>query len=435
MGPAAWNVILPRNSITKPLDENRTADCTIIGAGFAGLSAARRLLELDPNCKIVLLEAGEIGEGASGRNTGFMIDLPHELNSSDYSGLNKSSDRNIIEINRSAITFAKEAAEEYHIDKNYFDPAGKINGAASERGHKSNVNYGSHLSKLSEQHELLDSKQMEEITGSSYYVSGLYTPGTAMLQPAGYVRDFARGLRKKISIYENSPVLSFDRQGANWNVNTQSGIVSTGCVILANNGHLESFGFMQNRLMHIFLFATMTKELDYNELKALGGQSRWGITPSDPMGCTLRRIDTKQGGNRIITRTCAEFRPDMLASVGNFERSKKIMNRKFEDRFPKLRGIAMEHTWAGHLCLSKNSVSVTGKLDDGVYAACCQNGLGTARGTSTGICVAEQVSGFKSQITDYFQQEDMPSKLPPPPISTIGANAYLRYKEHKASQE
>ena len=68
------------------MDENQNADFLVIGAGFAGLSAARRLNQLQPDAKIVVLEACEVGEGPAGRNSGFMIDLPHDLSSDDYLG-------------------------------------------------------------------------------------------------------------------------------------------------------------------------------------------------------------------------------------------------------------------------------------------------------------------------------------------------------------
>jgi hypothetical protein len=63
--------------------------------------------------------------------------------------------------------------------------------------------------------------------------------------------------------------------------------------------------------MQLFLYAVMTPELDADALARLGGRPRWGITPSDPMGTTMRRIDTGQGGNRIVTRTCATLNPGM----------------------------------------------------------------------------------------------------------------------------
>jgi hypothetical protein len=51
-----------------------------------------------------VLEASRLAEGASGRNSGFMIDLPHELTSDDYAG--HGDDRAMIALNRHAIAFA-----------------------------------------------------------------------------------------------------------------------------------------------------------------------------------------------------------------------------------------------------------------------------------------------------------------------------------------
>ncbi len=125
-------------------------------------------------------------------------------------------------------------------------------------------------------------------------------------------------------------------------------------MILANNGHLESFGFAANRLMHVFpVRLDDASDLDADALRRLGGRSRWGITPSDPMGTTMRRIDTGQGGNRIITRTCASFRPGMETSAAALRRATRIHHRKFAARFPALAGTQMEYSWAGHLCLSR----------------------------------------------------------------------------------
>ena len=47
-GTAAWNALLPDTSPAVELCEDITADFVIIGGGFAGLSAARRLKQIDP---------------------------------------------------------------------------------------------------------------------------------------------------------------------------------------------------------------------------------------------------------------------------------------------------------------------------------------------------------------------------------------------------
>lgn len=433
-GPAAWSAILPGQPAPVPLTSDQTVDIAIVGGGFAGLAAARRLRELDPGAKVAVLEASRLAEGASGRNSGFMIDLPHELTSDDYAG--HGDDRGMIALNRRAIAFAKGAVEEYDIDRNFFDPVGKVNGAASETADALNRSYADHLTSLGEPNERLDGKAMQDLTGSRHYVSGLYTPGTVMLQPAGFVRGFGEGLRRSgVGVWENSPVTSIAREGKDWVVTTPKGRLTAGKAILANNGHLESFGFESNRLMHVFLYASMTVDLGADAVAALGGQPRWGVTPSDPMGTTMRRIDGPLGGNRVITRTCATFEPGMEPAEATLRRTAAVHRQKFEDRFPALKGTRMEYTWAGHLCLTRNGVSVAKELEDGLYAATVCNGLGTARSTLTGIAAAELAFGHQSAVTQHFAKEAQPTRLPPRPFSTIGANLFLRWKEWRAGAE
>lgn len=433
-GPAAWNSILGPHPAAVPLTSAIMADIVIVGAGFAGLSAARRVKQLQPNASVVVVDATRVAEGSAGRNSGFMIDLPHDLASDDYAGA--GDDRAVIDLNRSAIKFAGEAVEEYGIDPNFFDRAGKVNGAVSRAAQSHNDSYAKHLANLGEASETLDRQQMQELTGSAHYASGLFTPGTVMLQPAGYIQGLAKGLRAQgVSIFEKSPVTELNRQGNAWQVKTPQGSISAGQVILTVNGHLESFGFERGRLMQLFLYAVMTPQLDAEALKRLGGQSRWGITPSDPMGTTVRRIDDGQGGNRIITRTCATLKPNRVVTPTNVARAARVMQGKFEQRFPQLSGLKMEHAWAGHLCLSLNSVSVMRKLDDGLFSGCVQNGLGTARGTLTGIGAAELACGATSAITRHFGAEGQPKRLPPQPFQQIGANAMLRYREWRATSE
>ncbi|RJE84985.1 NAD(P)/FAD-dependent oxidoreductase [Paracoccus onubensis] len=433
-GPAAWSAILPGQPAPESLAGRLTVDFAVIGAGFAGLSAARRLRQLNPQARIAVLDAGRLAEGASGRNSGFMIDLPHDLSSKDYSG--SGDDHTVIRLNRQAISFAREAMGEYGIDPAFFDPCGKVNGAVSAKAEAHNLSYTAHLEKLGEAAQMLDNKEMFRLTGSHHYRSGLFTPGTVLIQPAGYIRGFGTGLRREgVSVFENSPVVRIGRTGPDWCLHTPKGQIMAAKLILANNGHLESFGFARGRLMHVFLFASMTPDLDSDALARLGGAARWGITPSDPMGTTMRRIDTKQGGNRIITRTCALFEPGMQVSAAAVSRAAEIHRRKFLDRYPQLHDIGTEYQWAGHLCLSRNGVSVMRELEPGLFSACCQNGLGTTRGTLTGIGAAELASGHESGITRHFIAEAEPTRLPPEPLARIGANAYLKWREWVAAKE
>ena len=380
-GLSGWNEVLPKPPAARELDHAIKTDWLIIGGGFAGLAAAHRLHQLQAGDDIVLIDACRIGSGPSGRNSGFMIDLPHDLSSDNYSGA-AQSDRDEILLNRTAINFARNMANEYELGPDVFNECGKVNVAASSQGVRHLENYEKHLSALNEACTKLNHEQMRELTGSAYYQSGLFTPGAVLLQPAAFVRGIAEKLSEKIQLFENTPALSMSRQGDSYSVQTPGGNITAARVIMAVNGHMESFGFFKHRLMHIILYASMTRALTASEQSSLGGETSWNLIPSDPLGTTLRRINgTIFGGNRIVVRNYATYNPSMEITTRQLRSIVKKHDRSFSDRFPQLSGVNMEYQWSGRLCLSRNSVPAFGEIEKGVFSAACQNGLGATKGT------------------------------------------------------
>lgn len=433
-GPAAWNALLPAADAAQPLEAAITADWLVIGAGFAGLAATRRLNQLCPGDRIVVLDAVRVGEGPAGRNSGFMIDLPHDLASDNYGG-SLHRDHAQTSANRAAIKFALEAGAEYGLGCEAIIKSGKLNAAATEKGLKHNADYAGHLSKLDEAHEFYDAQTMKEITGTTYYQGGLYTPHAAMIQPAMFVRGVAGGLQSnRVSIFEQSPVTSLARNGETWRAKTIKGSVEAPRVILAVNGHAESFGYFERRLMHVFTYASMTRALTVDEVARLGGAPIWGATPADPMGTTVRRI-SGVGGDRIVIRNRFTYDPSMEVSNGRIASVGRDHDKAFTTRFPMLASVEMAHRWGGRLCLSRNDAPAFGEVDEGLFAAVCQNGLGVAKGTLSGMAAAELASGVGGDAAAFLGAEAGPAKLPLEPFSYIGANAFMRWGEMKAGRE
>ena len=433
-GPAAWDAILPSGRRYPALEENVTTDWLIVGAGFGGLAAARRLRQIHPTDSITLLEARKIGEGPIGRNSGFMIDLPHNLVSDDYAGALEKDRAEAIE-NRAAISFAEKAAREFGFSSDTLVRSGKVNAAATDNGTKHNRDYAAHLSKMGEEHQLLDAAQMAEMSGSDYYQSGLFTPGTAMLQPAAFAREMADGLTSQmIQVCEGSPVTSLDRTDNVWTAKTPNASIQAAKVLLTINGHLESFGFFKRRLMHIYLYGSMTRPLTAEEDRRLGGQPAWGFTPADPMGTTVRKIATPEGP-RIVIRNGVTWSPSREARKRDVEKMSCTHDRSFLARFPMLPDVDMAYRWGGLLCLSRNGTSAFGEVEPGLFAAGCQNGLGAARGTYSGMMVAELASEQSSESLTRFRNQAAPSRLPIEPLATMGAKMTLRWSEYKAGRE
>ncbi|MEL0638817.1 FAD-binding oxidoreductase [Marinomonas sp. TI.3.20] len=434
-GPAAWNSIIQPGQSYPKLEETIFADWVIVGAGFTGLAAARRLTQLIPDDeKIIILEAKQVGEGPAGRNSGFMIDLPHELTSDTYAGTH-DKDLNQIRLNRHAIDFAAKAAEEYQMHSQVFNRPGKITGASTSKGVEHLKSYSRHLDAIGEKFELKTESEMQAITGTPFYLQGLKTYGGAMIQPAAFVRACAQGLTPRVSIYENSPVIELN-SGDEHEIKTPNGKVKARNIILAVNGHIQSFGFFPKRLLHVFTFASMTRKLSEKELYKLGGISDWGLLPADPMGTTVRKISDYSGsGDRIIIRNLATLNQSLVATKADMRRALKMQDQSFIDRFPMLKGVDMEYRWGGRLCLSWNSVPAFGEVSKRVWSACCQNGLGSVKGTLSGIMAAEQAVLGKSDLLTEFLNQEAPKKLPPEPFLSVGANMTMRWKQLLAGKE
>ena len=433
-GPAAWNAILPKQDSLPSLSAQETVDWLVIGAGFAGLSAARRLQIEAPNDRIIILEAKGLAEGPAGRNSGFMIDLPHDLTSDDYGG-QIDKDRITIAQNRLAIDFARDMVETLHLPSEAFREVGKINAAASEKGLKHNGEYAAHLNNLGEPHAVLDAQEMQEITGISYYQGGLFTPGAVMLQPALYIRSLgAKLLSNRLRIYEHSPVVALQRKDGLWQAKTPKGSIRAPKVILAVNGHVENFGQFSRQLVHVFTYASMTRALSSEDCAKLGGHPDWGLTPADPLGTTVRRI-SGDGGDRIIVRNRFTYEPSMMPSARVQKSVYRTHIQSFAARFPMLKSVAMEYQWGGHLTLSLNNVAAFGEVEDGLFSACCQNGLGTVKGTLHGLAAADLAMGRDNDLIRQLQSAPAPKHLPPEPIATLGAALRLRWGELRAGKE
>lgn len=434
-GRSGWQALGGRLFPIRALDRDRAADWLIVGGGFAGLSAARRLGELRPGETVAVLEAREVAQGPAGRNSGFMIDLPHNLASGEYAPGSAAEAKREIAQNRFAIAFAAAAAQEYGMGRDTFSPVGKTNAAATPRGEKLNADFARSLTSIGEPSETIDAAGMAELTGTTYYRSGLHTPGAVMIQPAAYIQALAAGLRGKADIYENSPVTGLRRKDGLWEARTPHGTVRAPKAILAVNGHIEDFGHFAGRLMHVFTYASMTRAIPLGaDGGSLTGAPAWGLLPADPMGATLRKI-THDGAGRIVIRTRFTFDPGMSVPDKRMSRIAGEQRRSFDARFPQLNGIPFEFTWAGKLCLSLNHVPAFGEIEEDLFSACCENGLGTVKSTLAGVLAADLATGTRSALLDEFTAQPAPKRLPPAPLAYLGINSVIRWQEMRAGRE
>lgn len=429
-GRCGWYETLPEPPPSVPLKGEVKADWVVLGAGLAGLAAARRLAELQPNAAIALVDARRVGFGAAGRNSGFMIDLPHDLNSHDYTG-DRSRDLEQIRLNRGAIDHMRGIVKRHGIDCDWREQ-GKLHGAAEAHGQRALEAFAKGLSGLDEPYRELDAQAMKAVTGTDFYKAGLHAPGTVLVQPAALARGLGATLPENVRLYEDSPVRKIN-VGKPHTLVTDQGRLQAPRLVLANNAYAAQFGQLglKGRILPVYTYGSLTRPLNEQEQANLGGEESWGLIPADPMGTTVRRM----GDGRICIRNSFTYNPSVSTSARRLARVRAAHQRSFERRFPMLPGVEMEYTWGGALCVSRNGGTPFGEIAPGIFSAICQNGLGLTRGTISGKLIAEYALGVESDLLDIMLKQPKPAANPPEPFLGLGVRSTLAWKEWQAGTE
>jgi glycine/D-amino acid oxidase-like deaminating enzyme len=400
----------------------------VVGAGFTGLAAARQLATNFPNDEIVLIEAQEVGFGTSGRNAGFAIDLPHDIGAEDYIG-DIDIAKTVLKLNLGGQSYLKELIERYDIECQ-FRHCGKYQAAIEGRGIAVLDAYRRGLDKLGQPYEVIEGSDLPEHIGTHFYRKGLFTPGTALLQPSALVKGLADSLPSNVSLYEYTPITDVE-YGDKVLLRHANGTITADKLVLTTNAFGMSFGFLKGRMLPVFTYGSITRPLTEDEQARLGGKPYWGVIPADPFGTTMRRtVD-----NRLLIRNSFSYNPDGRSNRKYLERFVERHRESFARRFPMLPGVNFEYTWGGALALSRNHMGFFGKLAPNVVGALCCNGLGVTRGTVTGKLLADWLAGDKNELIEFLLNAPGPCANPPQPLVSLGLNANLMWGQFRAGKE
>lgn len=420
---------LSKKRAPRPAHNGRSsARWAVIGAGFTGLAAARQLALKFPHDEIVLVEAQEVGFGASGRNSGFAIDLPHDIGAPDYIG-DPATACLSLKMNLAAQGILRGLVAKHEIDCQ-MNPVGKYQAAIEDKGLGVLEAYKSGLEKLGQAYEIIEGRDLPAHLGTSFYRKALFTPGTILLQPAALVKGLADSLPSNVSLYEHTPIQNVE-YGDSIVLKHDRGTITADKLVLANNAFASEFGFLKGRLLPVFTYASMTRQLTDAEQARLGGHPIWGVIPADPFGSTLRRTPDQ----RLLVRNGFSFNPSGKSSQAFLRRVATAHRESFDRRFPMLPEVGFEYTWGGAMGLTRNHASYFGQLAKNVYGVLGCNGLGITRGTITGTLIADWLAGERNELIDFLISAEGPNRNPPEPFLSIGVNANLRWGQYRAGME
>ena len=424
----SWINDLNKRTKTKILTTNEKFDWLIIGAGYTGLSAARKLSEIFPKQEICLVDAQLAGEGASSRNSGYLVDTT--LNDGFTSDKELENYKKKSDIYKLGIKTVKKFIKEYQVDCDW-NECGKYFASSNIEDKKTLDNFSNTLSKLNFENEFFFKKDLEEKLGTSFYNIALYTKGGILIHPGKLARAMIDTLPENISLYENSPLFEWKKIKDKIFCKFKDGSITAKKVIFATNGFLKSLGIKKNYNFPITLTASMTRPLSNNEYNLIGRPKEWGVLPIKPMGATIRMTKDR----RILIRNTAEIHNPFVMSKENLKKRSLKQKIGIKKRFPQLPDDIIQSTWSGIVSRTRNSSQIFEKIDDNIFAAGSYNGSGIGVGSLFGEQIAYKACGNQTKEIEIIEARKKPTWLPPEPFLNIGIRSRLFYERFRAKSE
>jgi len=364
------------------------ADVAILGAGFTGLSAARRLAR--NGAAVAVLEANRIGWGASSRNGGMVLaglKLGAETLTKRYgTGLA----RRLYESSLAAIDLVEEIVREERMECGF-----------SRCGHLEVASKPSHFAAYARSVELIAREfhhpirilardELPPEIGSGMYFGGVLDEAAAGVNPAQYVSALARAaIEAGASIYERARVERLRRTSENgspgFSLATRRGSLFAREVLVATSGYTsDATPALKKKVIPIGSFLIATEPLPENLARELNPRNRM-ISDSRHYLHYYRLTPD----HRMLFGGRAAFLPE---SKNTIRRSAEILRRDMVAVYPQLRDRKVEHAWGGTLDFCFDTMPHAGE-SKGVHFALGYAGHGVAMATYLGSKIAERMSG------------------------------------------
>jgi glycine/D-amino acid oxidase-like deaminating enzyme len=373
----------------------RSAAVAIVGGGYAGLSTALELAK--QGIEGVVLEAGELGCGASTRNGGAVsggVNLGKSYSGKTTGVAPEQADR-ILSDAADAFALIDRLIEEEKIAC-FWEKPGRFVGAWTRK----------HFDVQSRRLAMLNSaarsgaymvpreRQREEIA-SDYYFGGMVVERSGKLHPALYYKGLLDACRRRdVAVCAKAAVRAIGRSGAVWRIETSRGDVSAGEVVVATNGYTGSLvPALRRRVVPIASHIIATEELPADLARSLIPKGRT-LSDTRRVLCYYR---LSPDGTRVVFGGRARF-TQVDATV-----SAPILHRYMLDRFPQLRGVRVTHAWTGNVAFTLDAMPHMGRRDGLHYCLGC-NGSGVAMMTYLGWQTARKIA----RVANYACSFDSP---------------------------
>jgi len=411
------------------LNGRQTADWAIIGGGFTGLAAARRIAELAPNARILLIDGKRIGQGATGRNSGFVVANESPGHAALSTAEGRANYAAVNTLDHAGVKELKRLIQLHNIECQWED-TGSIHAASDPKNFAKIRHHARLFSDLGVDATLLEETTLKNRLGIGHYKLGVLSNGGALVQPAALAKGLANNMPDAVEIFENSPVLDISHDSDSTLLTLENGTVRAGKVIVALNAFMPRLGLCRDRVFPLALTASLTRPLTDTEEDAISHAPSWGVLSPQSLGATIRLTKDR----RILIRNTAEYQPSGI-NPAMLSKRRDTHYAGLQRRFPWLGEGAIEYTWSGNICISKNAKPVFAKLSDNVFATGCYNASGVSKGAIMGRLIVDHAFKEPSDLLDMAMSLPKPSWIPPRPVFDVGVKARLVFDRMKGKSE
>ena len=362
------------------------ADACVIGGGYTGLSAALHLAER--GYRTVLLEAEQVGWGASGRNGGQLNTGLRKGPSDLVAMFGREDAKRLFQLGEEAKALVRERVARHgiacdlkqgslYVAYKRRDPDWMVQEIETLR---ESFGYGAC--------ELLTKAALEERLGSQRYFGAIADSGAGHLHALNYALGLASAEEAAGAvIHEKSAALSLSPG----EVRSAGGRVKARYILLGCNAYLGGLEpRIAGRIMPISNYIVATEPLGEAGARAL-------IRDDCAVCDTKFVVDYYRlsADRRLLFGGGETYSASEPADIANFVRPYMLRV------FPQLAGAGIDHAWGGRLAITMNRLPHLGRLPGDIYFAQGYSGQGVALSSLAGKLMAEAIAGTAERF-DLF---------------------------------
>jgi glycine/D-amino acid oxidase-like deaminating enzyme len=414
------------------LTSSTTADLVIIGGGFTGLWTALLAKEADPSRDVVLLEANEVGSGASGRNGGFVdASLTHGIENALERWPNEI--RKLAALGHENLNAIAAAVSSFNIDCDLLH-SGELIVALEPYQVKELCSFPETVASYGEKYEWLDRDQTRALVNSPTYLGALYDPTVIMVNPA----RLAWGLRKAcldlgVRLYEHSPAAQLNKEDRTIVVRTAHGQIQARRVALATNAFPPLLKRLSYYVVPVYDYVLVTEPLTLSQRDSIGWKGRQGVGDAGNQFHYYRTTADGRilwGGYDAVYHWNNGFGANLENNPGSFGR----LADHFFQTFPQLEELRFTHAWGGAIDTCSRFSQFWGTAHHGKTAyALGYTGLGVGASRFGAQVMLDLLDGKNNERTQLEMVRTKPMPFPPEPFRSMVINL-TRYSLDKADR-